>query len=118
MNGIPMQRRSVARRSYDDPHTEPAAGPSAGVRPIERDSGDRRTRAAEEADARVGTTASGAAATLYTPVLDTPAVGPSVVVRPRVTNGGGAKQGNQRQKGRIARDGTLKRKGLERDPPH
>ena len=38
---------------------------------------------------------SGGAATFHTPVLETPAAGPSARVRPRVTNGGCGKAGNQ-----------------------
>ena len=64
-----IRRRSADGQSYDDPHTDPAIGPSASV-------------------------------------------------RRRVTKSGGGKAGNQRRRGRIARDGGLKRKGPERDPPH
>ena len=38
---------------------------------------------------------SGGPPTFHTPVLETPAAGPSARVRPRVTNGGGGKAGNQ-----------------------
>ena len=41
------------------------------------------------------TSTSGGAATLHAPFLETPAAGPSARVRPRVTNGGGGKAGNQ-----------------------
>ena len=37
---------------------------------------------------------SGSATTLHAPVLETPAVGPSARVRPRVMNGGGGKAGD------------------------
>ena len=33
--------------------------------------------------------------TLHTPILETPAAGPSAPVRPRVTNGGGGKADDQ-----------------------
>ena len=43
-------------------------------------------------------TTGGSAATLHTPVLETPAAGPRAGVRPRVTDGGGGKAGNQSDK--------------------
>ena len=41
---------------------------------------------------------SGGATSLHAPVLETPAAGPSARVRPRVTNGGGGKEGNRDEK--------------------
>ena len=38
---------------------------------------------------------SGGVVTLHTPILKTPAAGPSARVRPRVTDGGSSKAGNQ-----------------------
>ena len=38
---------------------------------------------------------NGGATTLYAPVLETPAAGPSARVRPRVTDGGGVKDDDQ-----------------------
>ena len=38
---------------------------------------------------------SGGVATLHTPILETPAAGPSARMRPRVTDGGGGKADDQ-----------------------
>ena len=42
-----------------------------------------------------GEETSGGAATLHTPALEAPVVGPSADVRPRATGGGGGKAGNR-----------------------
>ena len=47
------------------------------------------------AAARRATAMSGGVATLHTPILDTPAAGPSARVRPRVTDDGGVKADDQ-----------------------
>ena len=49
---------------------------------------------------------------LHAPVLETPAAGPSARVRPRVTNGGGGKAGNQSNV-EEARPGTSICKGAD-----
>ena len=48
---------------------------------------------AEDTNKKIKT--SGGAKTLHAPALETPASGPSTDVRPRVTSGGGGKEGDQ-----------------------
>ena len=43
-----IQRRGAERPSYGEPYTNPAVGPRAGVGPIGKDGGDRRTGSTEE----------------------------------------------------------------------
>ena len=95
----------------------PAAGPSARVRPRVTDGGgSKEGNQSEKEEASIFETcaiedgvatnndvrkematdmASGGAATLHTLILETPAVGPSAGVRPRVMHGGGGKAGDQ-----------------------
>ena len=54
---------------------------------------------------------SGGATTLHAPVLETPAAGPSARVRPRVTDGGGGKAGNQIEEER-GQEGQAESRGL------
>ena len=53
---------------------------------------------ATNGDEAAPNTTSGGAATLHTPALEALAVGPSVGVRPTVTDGGGGNAGNQSNK--------------------
>ena len=53
-------------------------------------------------------TTSGGAATLHTPVLETPTAGPRAGVKPRVTNGGGGNRNKERVKNQP--DGKVNQK--------
>ena len=56
--------------------------------------GHERVRA-RRPETSSGEESSGGAATLHTPALEAPVVGPSADVRPRATGGGGGKAGNR-----------------------
>ena len=86
-----MKRMSSGAATLHAPVLEnPAAGPSAHVRPRVTNGGGGKVGNCDKKDAT-----SGGAATFHTPVVETPAAGPSARVRPRVTNGSGGKPGDQ-----------------------
>ena len=60
------------------------------MRPMVTNGGGGKAGNRDEKDAT-----SGGVATLHTPILETPAAGPSARVRPRVTDGGGVKADDQ-----------------------
>ena len=90
-----------AGRAYDDDvgeGAERATLSSCGEWTAMDEAGDYGGGVATDTDVRIEVamdTMSGGAATLHTPVLETPAAGLKAGVRPRVTEGGGGKAGDQ-----------------------